>query len=71
MSYTMKKWNGQYGKEAKFVVQDNKNGRQSIFTPGRTQDITWTTTKLDTTPEMEKWEDFGDEVVDDLDKVAF
>lgn len=67
--YTILKWNGQYGKETKFVVQDDKNGQQSMFTPGRTQDLVWTTTKLDTTPEISKWEDFGNEKVENLDDV--
>jgi hypothetical protein len=69
MSYTMLKWNGSYGKDAKFVVQDDKNGQQSMFTPGRTQDLVWTTTKLAETPEIQKWDDFGNEHVDDLDDV--
>lgn len=69
MSYTLLKWNGQYGKDAKFVVQDDKNGQQSMLTPGRTQDLVWTTTKLDQTPEIQKWEDFGNEHVDDLEDV--
>jgi hypothetical protein len=67
--YTILKWNGQYGKEAKFCVQDDKNGQQSMLTPGRTQDLVWTTTKLDTTPEISKWEDFGNEKVENLDDV--
>ena len=67
--YTILKWNGQYGKEAKFVVQDDKNGQQSMFTPGRMQDLVWTTTKLDATPEISQWEDFGNEKVDNLDDV--
>jgi hypothetical protein len=69
-SYTLLKWNGQYGADAKFVVRDDKNGQMSIFTPGRTQDLVWTTTPLDKTPEIEKWDDFGDEQVDSLDDVA-
>jgi len=70
-SYTFKKWNGQYGADAKFVVLDNKSGQQSMFTPGRTSDLVWTNTKLEETPEISKWEDFGDETVEDLDDVAF
>jgi len=71
MSYTFLRWNGQYGHDAKFVVQDNSTGQQAIFTPGRTQDLVWTTTKLDETPEISKWSDFGNETVHDLDEVAF
>lgn len=71
MAYTILKWNSEYGKGAKFVVQDDKTGKQSMFTPGRTQDLVWTTTPLDKTPEMEQWEDFGNEKVEDLEEVAF
>jgi hypothetical protein len=71
MSYTLLKWNGHYSDGAKFVVRDDKSGKQSMFTPGRTQDLVWTTTSLDKAPEMSKWSDFGEETVDDLDDVAF
>jgi hypothetical protein len=71
MAYTILKWNSQYGKGSKFVVRDDKNGKQSMFTPGRTQDLVWTTTPLDKTPEIERWEDFGNESIDNLDDVAF
>ncbi|MFJ5621702.1 hypothetical protein ACIQD3_03015 [Peribacillus loiseleuriae] len=33
--YTYLRWNGEYGKEAKFVVRDNDSNHQSIFIPGR------------------------------------
>lgn len=69
MAYTILKWNGSYGGDAKFVVQDDKNGQQSMLTPGRTQDLVWTTTKLDQTPEISKWDDFGNEQVEDLEDV--
>ncbi len=68
--YKILKWNGAYGADCKFVVEDTKNGTQSVFTPGRTQDLVWSNVKLDATPEIAKWEDFGDEHVDDLDAVA-
>ena len=69
--YTILKWNGEYGAKAKFVVQDDKNGSQSMFVPGRTQDLVWTTTQLDKAPEVEGWEDFQNEKVENLEDVAF
>lgn len=69
--YTFLKWNGEYGAEARFVVRNNEDGRQSMFTPGRTQDLVWTSNQLNTTPEISKWQDFGEETVDELDEVAF
>lgn len=71
MSYTFLKWNSKYGKDANFVVRDNDSGKQSMFTPGRTQDIVWTSANLESTPEVAKWDDFQNETVDNLEDVAF
>ena len=71
MSYTFLRWNGQYSSDARFLVRDNDSGKQSMFTPGRTQDLVWTSTDLEKTPEVGKWETFEDETVDDLEEVAF
>lgn len=69
--YTFLKWNGKYSDDAKFVVRDNDTGKQSMFTPGRTQDLVWTQTDLSTAPEMNEWQDFGEETVPDLEPIAF
>lgn len=69
--YTFLKWNSKYGADAKFVVRNNSTGQQSVFTPGRTQDLVWSKTDLANSPEVKGWSDFGDESVDDLEKVAF
>lgn len=69
--YTFLKWNSKYGAEAKFVVVNNETGRQSMFVPGRTQDLVWTASQLDKTPEIANWSDFGQETVEDLEEVAF
>jgi len=68
--YTILKWNGKYGRDAKFVVRDDASGKQSLFTPGFTRDIVWTSTDLANTLEMKQWSDFGDEHIDDLEDVA-
>lgn len=70
MAYTIKKWNNEYGEKCKFIVQDDQNGTQSIFIPGRTSDLTWTTNRLDTAPEIDSWSDFDDEKVENLEDVA-
>lgn len=70
-NYTFLKWNGKYGADARFVVRDNSTGQQSIFTPGRTQDLVWTRTDIANAPEIKDWEDFGEETVSDLEEVAF
>lgn len=69
--YTFLKWNGKYGDDAKFVVRNNDTGQQSMFTPGRTQDLMWTKTDLENAPEIQGWQDFGNETVDDLEPIAF
>ncbi|MDP4224889.1 MAG: hypothetical protein Q8910_00770 [Bacteroidota bacterium] len=69
--YTFLKWNGKYGDDSKFVVRDNKNGKQSLFTPGRPEDLMWANTDLTQDPDISEWQEFGDETVDDLTDVAF
>jgi len=69
--YTFLKWNGKYGDESKFVIRDNKNGKQSLFTPGRAHDVTWANTDLENDEEFSEWQEFGNETVDDLDYVSF
>lgn len=71
MSYTFLKWNEKYGADAKFVVRDNDSGKQSMFTPGRTQDLVWTNMDLENASELKDWSDFGEETVDDLEPIAF
>lgn len=69
--YTLLLWNHKYGAEAKFVVRDNSTGQQTMFTPGRTQDIVWTKADLASDPQLKEWRDFGNETVPDLEEVAF
>lgn len=69
--YTFLRWNGKYGAEAKFVVRDNSTGEQSIFTPGRTQDLVWTKVDLASDPQLKDWQDFGNETVPELESIAF
>jgi hypothetical protein len=69
--FTFKLWNGQYGAQAKFVVLDNSTGMQSMFTPGRTQDLVWTKADLASDPSLKDWEPFGEETVPNLEDVAF
>jgi len=69
--YTFLKWNGEYGDESKFVVRDNDSGKQAMFTPGRTHDIVWTKSNLVEDPEIQGWQEFGQETVDNLEDVCF
>lgn len=67
--YTFLKWNGKYGSGAKFVVKDNSNGKQSLFTPGRLTDMVWVGSDL--VAANADWEEFGNETVDNLKDVVF
>jgi len=69
MRFSIKKWNGKDGKEAVFVVEDNKTEKQSLFTPGKVKDMAWVDDDL-VTPNKD-WQDFGNEQIADLDKVLF
>lgn len=69
--FTFLKWNSKYSGDAKFVVKDNNTGKQSVFTPGRTQDLVWTGMDLANSDDFKGWEDFGNETVGNLEEVAF
>lgn len=67
--YTLLKWNEEYGSEAKFIVRDNKSGKQSIFIPGREQDVVWLSLDLANLAELVDWTEFGNEFVESLEDV--
>lgn len=69
--YTLLKWNGEYGAEARFIVRDNDTGRQSLFTPGRCEDLIWFHSDLASDDVVSDWNDFGNESFDDLEPIAF
>lgn len=71
MSYVFKKWNGKYGNGAKFVVEDESNGKQSMFTPSNPSDLAWTNQDLTKDSEVASWGDFGNEKVENLNEVVF
>lgn len=69
--YTLLKWNGEYGAEAKFIVKDNWTAKQSLFTPGRCEDLFWFHANLANDNAVSTWEEFGEESFDDLEPIAF
>lgn len=69
--YTFKKWNGKYGKSAKFIVEDDKTGKQTLFAPSNPKDLMWTDKDLTVDSEAKQWEGFKDEKVQDLNEVVF
>lgn len=69
--YTLLRWNGHYGAEAQFVVKDNFNSSESMFTPGLCRDLEWLYVDLANVGEMLYWEEFGNESFDDLEEIAF
>ncbi|MFB4475004.1 hypothetical protein [Virgibacillus sp. SK37] len=60
-----------YGLDAKFVVRDNERNLQSIFVPGRTQDLVWVSSDLANDFQLKVWPNFENETVDNLESVAF
>jgi hypothetical protein len=71
LRYTLLKWNKKYGIDAIFIVRDNWNNMQSLFTPGRCQDLFWFHTDLANDKSISEWNDFGNESFDDLEPIAF
>lgn len=69
--FTLLKWNGEYGAEARFIVRDNFTRRQSLFTPGRCEDLFWFHSDLANDDVVSDWNDFGNESFDDLEPIAF
>lgn len=69
--YTLLKWNGEYGSDAIFIVRDNWRARQSLFTPGRCEDLFWFHADLANDKAVSTWEEFGEESFDDLKPIAF
>lgn len=69
--YTILKWNGVYGDDARFIVQDNNSNEQTLLTPGESHNVAWTSHELTDAPEFMKWQDFGEEQVDDLEDIVF
>ena len=67
--YTLLRWNGKEGDEAIFVVRDNFENTQSLFTPGQCKNLHWIPRDLSNEPEYKEWSDFGDERVENLEWV--
>lgn len=71
MAYTFKKWNGKYGNQAQFIVENDEDKKQSMFAPTRPSDLTWSSQDLTKDPEVQHWQDFGNEKVENLKEVVF
>jgi len=69
--YTLLKWNGEYGSEAKCIVRDNFTEKQSLFIPGRCEDLFWFQSNLEVDKTVSSWEEFGEESFDELESIAF
>jgi hypothetical protein len=69
--YTLLKWNGNYGDESKFIVLDNLTGRQSLFKPGKCEELFWFHLDLANDKSVVSWDDFGDESFDELEPIVF
>ena len=69
--YTILRWNGDEGDDVLFVVKDNLTGKQSLFSPYAPELVDWTDFDLSRQDPMNRWQDFGNESVSDLDDIVF
>jgi hypothetical protein len=69
--YTLLRWNGNYGDESKFIVRDNLTGRQSLFKPGKCEELFWFHLDLANDKSVDSWDDFGNESFDELEPIVF
>lgn len=67
--YTLLKWNGKFGKGAKFVAKDNERNLYCVFAPAHSEDREWVKEDLSKKGKYSKWEDFENEMVEDIDMV--
>lgn len=69
--FTFLRWNGKEGDDAIFVVRDNFENTQSLFTPGQCKNLRWISIDLSNEPEYKEWSDFGNETVENLEAIIF
>lgn len=69
--YKIKTWNGKYGNNARFIVQENSSGKYAEFQPTRPKDVAWVKDDLTKQEEYKGWESFQDEPLDSLEGVVF
>lgn len=69
--YIIKVWNGKYGNNARFIIQEVASGKMTEFQPTRPKDLAWVGTDLTKQDEYKNWESFEDEPLDDLNNVVF
>lgn len=65
MGYTVLRWNGKVGEEAKFVLRRESDTSQAIFSPP-SHNIVWTHTDMANDPNFATWRCFGDQKIDSL-----
>lgn len=67
--YTLHLWNGKYGNNAKFVVENNTDNKFCEYSPTRPSDVVWVDTDLTSAPDYKDWQSFEKEQVDDLSNI--
>ena len=65
MGYTVLRWNGKVGEEAKFVLRRESDTSQAIFSP-QSNNIVWTHADMANDPNFATWRCFGDQKIDSL-----
>jgi hypothetical protein len=69
--YIIKVWNGKYGNNARFIIQEVASGKMAEYQPTRPKDLAWVGDDLTQQAEYKDWESFEDEPIDDLNNVIF
>ncbi|GLI90591.1 hypothetical protein ANABIO4_39430 [Bacillus subtilis] len=67
--FIIKGWNGKYGQDAVFIIEDRGTGKQGLYVVGMKQDhISWLDVDLCS---AYNFEDFCNEKVDSLEEIVF
>ena len=61
--FYLKRWNKQYGRQARFVAFDPATNKFTEYSPYHTNDITWVSNDITSNPIYADWEDWHDEPI--------
>ena len=64
-------WNGKYGNNARFIIQETATGKFAEFAPTRPKDVAWVNSDLTKEAEYKDWQSFEDEPFNDLNGIVF
>ena len=69
--FVLKKWNGEYGKDSGFVVQNKQTGKFAEYRPSeKKENIAWVDEDLTKNPKYKSWGFFEDEPLEKLEDIS-